>query len=127
MRKFLRKTQKIGAPTSALRNASKSSSSNSESSSPSSRDVSEERSGRSFYSENEKEIDRLKKRSLKDTARIRSSKMLSRAGNKNKITALALEKITFTGELPTTPLKHKSQAKSRSDQEFTKILTQKVP
>jgi hypothetical protein len=59
--------------------------------------VSEERSGRSFYSENEKEkIDRLKKRSLKDTARIRSSKMLSRAGNKNKITALALEKITFT-------------------------------
>lgn len=96
MRKFLRKTQKIGASTSALRNASKSSSSNSESSSPSSRDVSEERSGRSFYSENEKEIDRLKKRSLKDTARIRSSKMLSRAGNKNKITALALEKITFT-------------------------------
>jgi len=62
-----------------------------ESSSPSSRDVSEERSGRSFYSENEKEIDRLKKRSLKDTARIRSSKMLSRAGNKNKITALALD------------------------------------
>lgn len=61
--------------------------------------MSEERSGRSFYSENEKEkIDRLKKRSLKDTARIRStaSKMLSRAGNKNKITALALEKITFT-------------------------------
>lgn len=73
MRKFLRKTQKIGASTSALRNASKSSSSNSESSSPSSRDVSEERSGRSFYSENEKEIDRLKKRSLKDTARIRST------------------------------------------------------
>jgi len=73
MRKFLLKTQKIGASTSALRNASKSSSSNSESSSPSSRDVSEERSGRSFYSENEKEkIDRLKKRSLKDTARIRS-------------------------------------------------------